>query len=211
MDESVIAILNCNYVSGLNMPTRYGTIGVFVALVISGMTIGITQSDAQSDQMNMSDSMSSMNMTGGSAISATSPPAIYTLPNSSIQVKMTWEPESINTNDTTKFTFEFIDTDTEQRVQNVSFSVHMSLDGKSMGHAHEATAPEGIGIVEQMFDSMGSLSIVLESIKVGTTPITDTAQFSLNVVPEFPIGVALVAGIVIGAGIAASRLVQIKR
>ena len=177
-----------------------GILLVFTIIVIS-IIMGTTQSFAQDDQMSM---------TGGSAINATSSPAIYQLANSSIQIVMTWQPEAINTNDTTKFTFEFVDTDTEQHVQNVSFSVHMSLDGKSMGHAHEATAPEGIGVIDQKFDTMGSLVIIVESIKVENTPLTDYAQFSLNVIPEFPLSVILLASVVIGSGIAVLRLVRIK-
>ena len=181
--------------------TILGVIGI-LAISITAINGGLGQSYAQSDQMIM---------TGVSSTNATSSPAIYQLANSSIQIVMTWQPEAINTNDTTKFTFEFIDTDTEQLVQNVSFSVHMSLDGKSMGHAHEGTAPEGIGVIEQKFDTMGSLLIIVESIAVGNTTETDHAQFSLNVVPEFPIGiVVLMTTVVIGTGIAASRLIRIK-
>lgn len=51
----------------------------------------------------------------------------------------------------------------------------MSLNGKSMGHAHEGTAPEGIGVIEQKFDTMGSLLIIVESIAVGNTTETDHA------------------------------------
>lgn len=183
------------------MSKAYGILAVFTIILIL-IIMGTTQSFAQDEQMSMS---------GGSAINATSSPAIYQLANSSIQIEMTWQPEPINTNDTTKFTFEFTDTETGQHVQNVSFSVHMSLDGKSMGHAHEGTAPEGIGVVEQKFDTMGSLVIIVESIKVGDTTQTDHAQFSLNVVPEFPIGLILfMTSVALGTGIAASRLIRIK-
>lgn len=187
------------------MSLAYNSLAFFIIISIS-IVVGMTQSFAQ---MDMGGSASSTNTTEGSAINATSSPAVYQLANSSIQIVMTWQPEAINTNDTTKFTFEFIDTDTEQHVQNVSFSVHMSLNGKSMGHAHEGTAPEGIAVVEQEFDTMGSLVIIVESIKVGNTTQTDHAQFSLNVVPEFPLSVILLIVIIVGV-IATSRLVRIK-
>lgn len=98
--------------------------------------------------MQMGDSM---NMPESSTNSTS--PAIYEIPNSGVQVKLSWQPEAINTNETAQLTFEFIDTETGQHLQNVSYSVHMSLDGKSMGHAHEGKAPEGIGTIEQEFDS----------------------------------------------------------
>jgi len=186
-----------------------------MALIVLFLCIAVTvagkeESFAQSDNMSMSGSMSSMNMTGDSAVNATRSPVIYTLPNSGIQIKMSWLPESINTNDTTKFTFEFIDRDTEQHLQNVSFSVHMSLDGTSMGHAHEATAPQGIVTVEQKFDAVGSLMIIVESIKVNGTLVNDVAQFGLSVVPEFPVSTAIITALAIGGSIAAFRLVWIK-
>jgi len=162
-------------------------------------------------EMNMNESAGSINMTGGQAINATESPAIYTLPNSKMQIKMTWQPEAINTNDSTKFTFEFIDTDTEQLVQNISFTAHMSLAGKSMVHKHEVTAPNGIATINQKFDSRGSLLIIIDSIKVGNTSIADLAQFSLNVLPEFPIGIALVAVTMIGVAVLAPKLVHLRK
>ena len=44
---------------------------------------------------------------------------------------------------------------------------------------------------------MGTLSIVIESIKVGNDPVNDSAQFNLNVTPEFPVlPVVMSAGLV---------------
>jgi len=85
----------------------------------------------------------------------------------------------------------------------------MTLGGKSMGHAHEAAAPEGIGTVDQKFDTMGNLAIIVESIEVDNSSITDFAQFNLNVVPEFPIGLAFVAGGIFGSVILITRLGRI--
>ena len=161
------------------------------------------QASAQGDQMGVGDSLD-VQVTQASN-NATSP-AIYEIPNSRVQVKMTWQPDSINTNETSKFAFEFIDTDTEQRLQDVTFSVHMTLDGKSMSHGHQATAPEGIGMIEQKFDSTGSLSIVVESIKVGDTVIEGSVQYRITVVPEFPSSLILIPSLIFAGIVAASRL-----
>lgn len=110
-------------------------------------------------------------------------------------------------NETTTFTFEFIDTATQQRLQNVSYAVHMLLDGRSMGHAHEGTAPEGIGTVGQEFDSTGSLAIIVESIRIGNdTPVQGVAQFNVAVVPEFHVAGAIIMGAALSSIIAAARL-----
>ena len=104
----------------------------------------------------------------------------------------------------------FFDTDTEQRLQNVSYSVHMSLDGKSLAHTHAGSAPDGIGEVEQKFDSMGSLSIIVESIKVRNTPIEGAAQFTVSVVPEFPLAPLIITAVVVGGAMAGQRIHGIR-
>ena len=97
-------------------------------------------------------------------------PAIYDIADSNVQVKTSWQPEIINTDEPTTFTLEFLDSTTGDHLQDVSYAVHMRLDGKSMGHGHEAKAPDGIGTVEQQFDSRGSLSMIVDSIAVGDGP-----------------------------------------
>ena len=75
----------------------------------------------------------------------------------------------------------------------------MLLDGRSMGHAHEGTAPEGIGTVEQEFDSTGSLTIIAESIRIGNdTPVQGVAQFN--------VAGAIIMGAALSSIIAAARL-----
>lgn len=83
----------------------------------------------------------------------------------------------------------------------------MLLDGRSMGHAHEGTAPEGIGTVGQEFDSTGSLAIIVESIRIGNdTPVQGAAQFNVAVVPEFHVAGAIIMGAALSSIIAAARL-----
>lgn len=174
-------------------------------LVATGSGLVLVQAFGQGDHMQMGDSMN-VTTTDNNQTS----PVIYEIPDTTVQIKLSWQPEAINTNDTTTFTFEFIDSDTEQRLQNVSYSVHMSLNGRSMGHAHEGAAPEGIGTLEQQFDSQGSLSMIVESIKVGDSAIDGSAQFSINVMPEFPLAPVMIAGVVLSGMVAASRIFKTK-
>lgn len=185
------------------------TVTLMAILLTVSLTAGFTfvQASAQGDHMQMGDSMS-VTTTRNNQTS----PVVYEIPDSGVQVKLSWQPEAISTNETTTFTFEFIDTDTQQRLQNVSYAVHMSLDGRSMGHAHEGTAPEGIGTIEQEFDSTGSLAIVVESIMIGNdTPVEGSAQFGVAVVPEFPMAAALVMGATVSSMIVAARLLKTKK
>lgn len=154
------------------------------------------------DQMEMGDNTT--------ATTNASSPMTYNLTDSNVQVKLSWQPESINTDEPTKFTYEFLNVSTGEHLSDVSYAVHMALDGESVGHGHNGTAPEGIGTFEQQFDSQGSLSIVLESIKVGNSAIDGVAQFSINVVPEFPLAPVMIAGVVLGGIVAASRIFKTR-
>jgi hypothetical protein len=88
----------------------------------------------------------------------------------------------------------------------------MSLANKSVVHAHQGTAPEGIGTLEQQFDSTGSLAIIVDSIKVGEEmPLQGAAQFNMVVVPEFPLALAIAMGAALSGIIAAMRLSTLKR
>ena len=175
----------------------------FVSLFVITVSLALQDASAQGGHMQMGDSM---NVT--TTRNNQSSPAIYEIPDSGVQVKLSWQPEAISINETTTFTFEFIDTATQQRLQNVSYAVHILLDGRGMGHAHETTAPEGIGTVEQEFDSAGSLTIIVESIRIGNdTPVQGVAQFNVAVAPEFHVaGVVIIMGAALSSIIAAARL-----
>lgn len=166
-------------------------------------TLAISQSafGQQGDEMNMNETMTaSPNATG-----IESSPMNFDIPNSNVQVRLSWQPETINIDEATRFTFEFLDAKTGEHLEDVSYSAHMMLDGKSIVHGHEATVPDGIGTLEQKFSSKGALSIVIESIKVGSTPVNDFAQFNLTVVPEFPAQLVVMATGLAGS-LAASRM-----
>lgn len=77
-----------------------------------------------------------------------------------------------------------------------------------MGHGHESKAPDGIGTIEQQFDSKGSLSIIIDSIAAGDAPAIDGyAQFNLVVTPEFPIMlVGVITSVAVMGSAIASRL-----
>ena len=135
-------------------------------------------------------------------------PVIYDIPDSNIQVEVSWQPKIINTDEPTTFTFEFLNSTTGEHLQDVSYAVHMGLDGKSLGHGHEAEAPDGVGTVEQQFYTMGSLSIIVDSIAVGDDEpaVEGYAQFDIVVTPEFPVmlvGVVITSIAVLGSALAA--------
>ena len=85
-----------------------------------------------------------------------------------IQVRLSW-PEPVNATDSkrTTFTIEFLNASTGQKLNAVTYSVHMLLNGASLGHEHELAAIDGIGTVEEKFNSTGTLNLYVEILKVG--------------------------------------------
>ncbi len=145
-----------------------------------------------------------MNQTGEAAMES---PVMMTTDDGSINVMLSWVPETINIDDQpTTFTIEFLDADTEQRLNDVTYSVHMMFDGKDLGHGHNGTAADGVATIEQEFDSVGTLGMVVEIHSVGSADVGQFAQFSVAVTPELPAAaIALAAGVAAAAGLSIMR------
>ncbi|AIF83138.1 hypothetical protein NTE_01065 [Candidatus Nitrososphaera evergladensis SR1] len=109
-------------------------------------------------------------------------PFVYSDTSSGILVKVSWKPDSVNTKAPTKFTFEFLNSTTGDHLRDVSYSVHMLLDGKGVEHGHKTSAPDGVGTLEHKFDSKGLLSVMVESIRVERTPTNAVVQLDIPVV-----------------------------
>lgn len=195
--KTTLKVSNSGLLAVMHKLSLFGAGFVFA---MASLAISESAFAQQGDEMNMNETMTiaSSNVTG-----VESSPINFNIPNGNVQVRLSWQPETINTDGATKFTFEFLDTKTGEHLKDVSYSVHTMLDRKSVVHGHEATVPDGFGTLEQKFSSKGALSIVIESIKVGNTPINDFAQFNLTVVPEFPTLLVIMA-----TGLAGSLVVS---
>jgi hypothetical protein len=145
-----------------------------------------------------------MNQTGEAAMES---PVIMTTDDGKINVMLSWVPETISVDkQPTTFTIEFLDADTEQRLNNVTYSVHMTIDGKDLGHGHNGTAVDGLATIEQEFDSVGTLGMVAEIHNLGSDDVSQFVQFTVAVTPE--LRVALIA---LAAGVAATTGLSILR
>ena len=67
-------------------------------------------------------------------------------------------------------------------MSNVTYSLHVLLDGEGLEHGHEASAPKGIGTFVHSFEAKGSLSIMIESVKDAKVPTDAMVQVSIPVV-----------------------------
>ena len=73
----------------------------------------------------------------------------FDIAGSDVKVKLSHQPEIIDNDELTTFTFEFLSSTIGQHLKDVSYSVHIMLDGKSIVHGHEDIASSGVGIIEQ--------------------------------------------------------------
>ena len=135
-----------------------------------------------------------MNQTSSALVQS---PATMTTETGNIQVKLSWA-EPINATDpkSTQFIVEFLNASTSQRLSNVTYSVHILLNGVGVGHLHDLNATDGIGIAREKFNSTGTLNLFIEILKVGSSKMDQTVQFNIAVTPELPVatiafGVAL--------------------
>ena len=145
-----------------------------------------------------------MNQTGQAVMES---PVAMATDDGKINVKLSWIPETISIDDQpTTFTMEFLDANTEQRMNNVTYSVHMTIDGKDLGHGHNGIAAEGVATIEQEFDSIGTLGMVVEIHSVGSVDVSQVVQFTVAVTPELPVAIiALAAGIAATTGLSILR------
>lgn len=175
----------------------------FLVLVLIAAAIFLASLAVQSGFAQMEDHGSSIgNQTVDDATS--SPPIVMTTEDGRVDVKLSWEPEVLDIDQPAQFTVVFLDHETGDRLKDVTYAVHMSLDGRSIGHGHNGTAPNGTGEFEQSFDSTGSLSMIMEVQQAGGVDINQVAQFSIAVTPEIPVAVfALVTGMALAITVSA--------
>ena len=172
-----------------------GILTASAVLLISVPSLAFGQQD---HQMNMDE-----NVTASTNATGTGLPMTYDIEDSSVRVNLSWEPESINIDEPTTFTFEFLDSNTGERLSDVSYSVHLMVDDKTVIHGHEDTAPDGLGTMDQQFDETGALTLIVDTINIGEDSVDGFAQFDATVVPEFPI---MLVGVITSVAILGSAL-----
>lgn len=143
------------------------------------------------------------NVTASTNATGSGLPMTFDIENSNVRVNLSWQPESINIDGPTTFTFEFLDSNTEERLSDVSYSVHLMVDDKTVIHGHEDTTPDGLGTMEQQFDETGALTLIVDTITFRDNTVDGYAQFDTIVVPEFPI---VVIGVVMAIAVMGSAL-----
>jgi len=97
-------------------------------------------------------------------------------------IKLFWEPETIRTNNVTKFGVQFMD-NTQNAVSGVSYSFKiMDANGTSIVDLHDQKAPDGITPIENIhkvkFDKPGPITARVSVDAVGGNPMGDFVESS---------------------------------
>lgn len=117
------------------------------------------------------------------------------------QIEIGWTPVEIQPGQETTFTISFFDNQGFP-IENVGYDfIITDSDGNTL--VEETNELARLGVVEQnvTFETGGGKSILVtvNSVNgVGTGAFTESADFNIVVVPEFPVSALIVAGAVIG-------------
>jgi hypothetical protein len=129
----------------------------------------------------------------------------------SMKVGVTTDRDTLETEQPVRFMLKFLHPMTEETLHHVNYSfMIMDEDGNDIinrlnMHAHEGTDTQSV-----MFSNTGSFTLLIEITGLGLNQPYDSryngmVSTTLTVVPEFPLGVLAVMGVVLGTAVAVVR------
>lgn len=126
------------------------------------------------------------------------------------EIDLSWDPETIDPNSTVEFEVSFYDNN-DNALERVSYDFTVTdADGNAIyDKADSFTGDDEVGTETVEFGDMGpvTITITINSVSgVDTGTFTETVDFDLVVVPEFPASVAMLAAAVIGLVVVMTRL-----
>ncbi|MEM0479915.1 MAG: hypothetical protein QXR94_00730 [Candidatus Nitrosocaldus sp.] len=119
-----------------------------------------------------------------------SPVLTTTTSKGSILVEMQFAPSTINVNDTVYFRFTFKDPKTGEELKSVRYDVMLyDVNDEHVDRSHRSKTMRTVQVYDgSFFTEQGRYTLLL-------TDVNDTgesARFSITVVPEFPLGIAII-------------------
>jgi hypothetical protein len=131
---------------------------------------------------------------------ASTPPLVRTT-NDGSRIILTWDPVNIQPNSTVNFGLEFRDA-RNSTLNNVAYDFTVKdSNGQIIQEFNDQQAQSGTATHQATFNSTGPKTITVQVNSVGsqtTGQIIQTTDFSVAVVPEFPISAVVVSAAVIG-------------
>ncbi|MFY3741942.1 MAG: plastocyanin [Candidatus Nitrosomirales archaeon] len=107
-----------------------------------------------------------------------------------VKVTLTWTPDTIEPTKETTFTLKFFDK-SGSPINDATYDFMLLREGSHITHRSLQSISQGTSVEKVTFkeDQTGSVTLRLENINLTSG---ETAEFSIQVVPEFPISVAIV-------------------
>jgi len=114
--------------------------------------------------------------------------------NNRVRIVVGWNQEMIEPTEPVNFDLAFFDTDTNAIMRDVNYNFKIFDDnGNEIYLRNNMLSAEGIDTHTHTFESIGSATIQIHVLGTGSFPSIDnslmgTAEGSISIVPEFPIG-----------------------
>ena len=123
-------------------------------------------------------------------------------------IRISWEPEEIRPNEEIRFDLLFTDPIRNEPVKELWYDFRIVKEGRPVMYVPRAFAENGEGSHTTEFSSLGAFRVVVNVLGVGTSFMEreiDRAEFSLSVIPEFPVNVTVAMMIVTAMVVAITR------
>jgi len=112
----------------------------------------------------------------------------------SVMILLSWIPATIEPFTPTTFTLNFIDAETKQPMKNVPYDFVLIKDGNEILKRTGQQSTMDVGTEQFTFTESQTGSVTLRLDNIGNT--NESVEFSINVVPEFPNVLTIMAGAV---------------
>ena len=131
---------------------------------------------------------------------ASGPPIDRTTTDGS-HVILTWDPVNIQPNSAVNFGLEFRDA-RNSPLTNVAYDLTVrDANGQTIQELNDQQTQSGTAAHQVTFNSTGPKTVTVQISSIGSRPVgqlIESTDFNVAVVPEFPIGAAVVTAAVIG-------------
>lgn len=115
-----------------------------------------------------------------------------TTPNGEVQVELFW-PE-IKYDELRQFSVTFRDPSNSEPLNNVAFDLRITQGQDMIENYHDEVA-NGVMVLEVLFNNPGPATVDVNVKSVDAKTINDKVTFSVTVVPEFPLMMAVVMAV----------------
>ncbi len=134
-------------------------------------------------------------------------PMVARTDKGSLDVELSLSPMPVEPDKETKLHIRFLQKGTEVVQPHIDYQVFASKDGNEVFRIPFTHTSEGVVTIPYAFNSTGSFVVGVEVYGILFQPIPkETATFPIVVVPEFPVGIILIAGLITGVSIFMTKM-----